>query len=248
MPNLVEKRDELMQWKKDFIEFLVRSGVLTFGDFTLKSGRRCPYFLNFGKISSGGSIYDLGHYYALGIKAISELKNEYDVIFGPAYKGIPISVATSIALTKDEKLKDRSDVLFAFNRKEIKSHGEGGQLIGAPIDSNTRVIIVDDVITAGTALRETLEILKNNGAPHISAIVLGVDRMEKGIDGKNALVEFWEKGYKVFALVSISEIVSYLTKNKVDGTLIIDNNRKNMIDAYLSEYGSLELQNSKAYD
>lgn len=239
----------MQQYKQDFIKFLVQSGALKFGEFKLKSGRIGPYFLNIGQFNSGKSISELGLYYA---QAIEEHVKNYDVVFGPAYKGIHIAVATVIAL--QEKLK--KDVSYAYNRKEAKDHGEGGMFIGAPINSDTKLVILDDVITAGTALRLVFDLLKGVGSPKVEGVVVAVDRMEKGqglsarregeasgfagaeLTNKTAIQEIKEEfGINVYSIVNIQEIVDFLYNNPIDGVVYVDDEKMAKIKAYRDQYG-----------
>ncbi|KAJ1956983.1 hypothetical protein GGI12_005157 [Dipsacomyces acuminosporus] len=194
----------LEQYQREFIEFAIANDVLTFGQFTLKSGRVSPYFFNAGKFNSGAALAKLGKYYAAAISARKDLK--YDVIFGPAYKGIPLSAATVIALATGES---QLDVPYSFNRKEKKDHGEGGSIVGAALKGN--ILIVDDVITAGTAIRESLEIIKREGAS-VAGVVVAIDRQEKGRDSDlSAIQELQsEHGIPVIAVVNLDSIVEYL--------------------------------------
>lgn len=222
----------MQEYKKEFMEFLVRSDVLIFGDFTLKSGRKCPYFLNFGNIHSGEAIAELGKYFA---QALKENVQDFDVIFGPAYKGIPISVAASIAMYKEFEV----NVDYAYNRKEVKSHGEGGALVGAKIGTDTRVVIVDDVTTAGTALRQSLDLLKESGDPKITAILLGADRMERGLGDKSTVDEVKsEFGIDVFSIVNLDEIIEYLHGREIDGEVVLDDEKVAKMNEYRKEYGA----------
>ncbi|MBD3328553.1 orotate phosphoribosyltransferase [Candidatus Peregrinibacteria bacterium] len=220
----------MQDYKKEFIEFLVRAGVLKFGDFTLKSGRKCPYFLNFGNIYSGSGIGELGRFYA---QALRESGVDFNVVFGPAYKGIPISVATCIALAADGVNAD-----YSYNRKEAKDHGEGGNIVGYKIGAEDKVVIVDDVMTAGTALRESLEILKTAGSPTVSAVLIAADRMEKGQGEKSAVEEVRDEfGIAVYSIVSLSEIVEYLHGREIDGEVVLDDEKVAAINNYRAEYG-----------
>ena len=187
--------------RSDFIELALRHRALRFGDFTLKSGRRSPYFFNAGEISSGAALAVLGRCYAAAIAASGV---EFDMLFGPAYKGIPLAVATAVAIAGDSG----RDVPCAFDRKEAKTHGEGGALIGAPLAG--RVLIVDDVITAGTAVRSVARLISAAGA-RIAGVVLGLDRAERGAGTESAVVELSrELGVPVFAIARLDDIVAYL--------------------------------------
>ena len=192
--------------KRDFIEFMCASSVLTFGDFTTKSGRSTPYFINTGKYTTGSEMRTLGEAYARTL--VEQFGDDFDVLFGPAYKGIPLVVATSLALLEHHG----RDVPFCFNRKEAKDHGEGGVLVGhAPRDGD-RIVILEDVTTAGTSIRETVPILKHAAQVEVVGLVVSVDRMERGPGGeKSALAELADEFDMVTApIVSIDEIVGAL--------------------------------------
>ncbi|KAJ1643382.1 orotate phosphoribosyltransferase [Coemansia asiatica] len=194
----------LQQYQREFIEFAISNGVLTFGEFTLKSGRVSPYFFNAGKFNSGSSLAKLGQYYAAAINAHKD-SIKYDVIFGPAYKGIPLSAATVIALANNSSL----DVSYSFNRKEKKDHGEGGSIVGAPLKGN--VLVVDDVITAGTAIRESMETISNEGAK-LAGVVVAIDRQEKGRQSDQSAIQEIQSEYgsPVISVVNLDSIVEYL--------------------------------------
>jgi orotate phosphoribosyltransferase len=222
----------MQEYKQEFIEFLVRGGVLKFGEFKYKSGRIGPYFLNFGDIYSGEGIADLGKYYA---QALEENVKDYNVLFGPAYKGIPISVATSIALAGEFG----KNVDYAYNRKETKDHGEGGSIVGAKINADSKVVILDDVMTAGTALRESLQILKTAGDPEVKAILIGTDRMEKGQGDSTAVQEVKDEfGINVISIVNVEEIIEHLHSREIDGEVVLDDEKVERIREYLKEYGA----------
>lgn len=187
-----------------FVKFALDNEALLFGEFTLKSGRISPYFFNAGKFNTGTAFNDLGSYYA---STLMQSKIEFDVLFGPAYKGIPLATATSIALARDH---GRS-VGVTFNRKEAKTHGEAGKLIGAPLTG--RVVIVDDVITAGTAIRESMAMIAEAGAEP-AAVLVALDRQEKGPEGKSAIQEI-EQAYKipVLAIASLRDLLEFAKSN-----------------------------------
>jgi len=194
------------EYKKNFITFLMQNNALKFGDFTLKSGRKSPYFLNTGMLYSGAAVTELGRFYAAAI--MDNLPDQFNVVFGPAYKGIPLAVGCVYALY--EKFNQSAD--YTFNRKEAKDHGDTGLLVGKKLTAEDRLVIVDDVITAGTAVRETLEILAKEGNPKISAVVVSVDRMEKGTGEKSAIQELNEStGIRFVAIATIKDIIEYLT-------------------------------------
>jgi orotate phosphoribosyltransferase len=221
----------MQAYKEEFINFLVKSGALKFGDFTLKSGRKCPYFLNLGQFYRGSAISTLANYYA---KAINAGIKDFNVIFGPAYKGIPLAVAAASEYFREFK----SDVAYSFNRKEAKDHGEGGMIVGSPINAESKVVIVDDVMTAGTALRESLDILNKLGPPQIVGVLIAVDRMEKGQGEKSATQEMKDEfGITVYSIVTIADILEYLYNKPVDGMIYIDDEKKAAIENYRKQYG-----------
>ncbi|NQU43134.1 orotate phosphoribosyltransferase [bacterium] len=223
-------------YKQQFIEFMVRAGVLTFGDFTTKSGRRTPYFINTGNYETGTEIERLGHFYAQAIR--SALGSEFDNLYGPAYKGIPLCVAASIALAREFD----HDVTFTFNRKEAKDHGEGGSLIGHRYKGGERVVIIEDVTTAGTSVRESVEILRSiptDKPVDFRALVVSVDRQEKGQTDRSALSEIAANyNVKTLAIVTLDEIVDYLKRREIDGRVLLDEEILGRIDAYRAQYGA----------
>ena len=220
------------QYKKDFIEFMVDSGVLTFGDFTTKSGRKTPFFVNTGNYDTGAKISKLGEFYAETIKDRCGL--DFDLVYGPAYKGIPLAVTISSAIYKMFDV----NIGFTFNRKEAKDHGEGGSFVGMKLKDQQQIIIVEDVITAGTAMRENLPILKNAADIAINAIIVSVDRMERGTGELSAIQEI-EKDYSipVHPIVTIDEVVEHLYNKEIDGKVIIDDETLERIKAYRLKYG-----------
>lgn len=221
------------EYKEQFIEFMVRSDVLTFGDFITKSGRKTPYFINTGNYKTGGQIKKLGEFYAEAI--CSTIKDDANVLFGPAYKGIPLVVTTSIALSH----KLNRDISFCFNRKEVKDHGEGGGLIGHKLTDNDRVIIIEDVTTAGTSIRETVPLLRKAAKIKLAGLIISVDRMEKGAGDKGALQELHEEfGMTTGAIVTLDEIVPYLHNRQIDGTILLNDDIKQKIDVYREKYGA----------
>ena len=187
--------------QKEFIEMILAKQVLRFGDFTLKSGRTSPYFFNAGLINDGGALAQLGESYA---QAIVESGVAFDMLFGPAYKGIPLATATAVAFAG----KHRRNVPIAYNRKEVKAHGEGGMLIGAPLDG--RVLIVDDVLTAGTAVRESINLIKGAGA-NPAGVVLALDRQERGLGAQSAVQEIQSNmGIPVIRIIALDHLIEYL--------------------------------------
>lgn len=220
-------------YKQNFIEFMVDAGVLTFGDFTTKSGRKTPYFINTGNYRTGKHMARLGEYYAETIR--QHFADGVDVLFGPAYKGIPLVVTSSVALSE----RHDQDVKFCFNRKEAKDHGEGGSLVGYKPCDGDRVLIVEDVTTAGTSIRETVPILKATADVDIVGLVVSVDRMERGAGEKAALVEIQEEfSFKAAPIVTVREVVDHLHNREVGGNVLIDDAMRKRIEAYLAEYGS----------
>lgn len=198
----------MQTYKTEFIEFLENAGVLKFGDFTAKSGRKIPYFINAGEIKTGEQIKTLGRYYA---KAYFEkMGNKKTVLYGPAYKGIPIAVSVSVALA-DKGL----DVPFFFNRKEEKDHGEGGVFVGYKPQNGEEIVIVEDVITAGTAIRESMSILSKLEGTKVAATFVMVDRKEKGQGEKSAMAEVGEEyGFPVYSVVDVYDIIEYLEEDE----------------------------------
>jgi orotate phosphoribosyltransferase len=219
-------------YKKEFIEFMLDSGVLRFGDFTLKSGRKSPFFMNAGLYVTGTQLMRLGEYYA---KAIHDrYGDDFDVVFGPAYKGIPISVATAIAYAK---LYGR-EVRYCSNRKEIKDHGDVGILLGSPLKDGDRVVVVEDVTTSGKSMEETLPIIKAAADVTLVGLMVSLNRCERGKGDKGALDEIRELyGMETAAIVSMKEVIEYLDGREVNGTVLIDDAMRAKLDAYYAEYG-----------
>lgn len=223
----------MKNYKHDFIDFMVDCEVLMFGDFTTKSGRKTPFFINTGKYRTGEQIRKLGQFYAQSI--MENTKGEFDVLFGPAYKGIPLAVTTAIALSE----MYNKDAAFCFNRKEAKDHGEGGSIIGHKLKDGDRVVIIEDVTTAGTSIAETVPILKAAANVDVTALVISVNRMERGTGEKSALDEIHETyGMKTFPIVSMAEVTDYLYKKEVKGKVLLDEKIKSMIDDYYKLYGA----------
>ena len=191
-------------YKREFIEFLERAGVLKFGDFTAKSGRKIPYFINAGMIKTGEDIATLGEFYAKAY--LEKLGEKKAVLYGPAYKGISLSVSAAVALSKKGL-----NVPFFFNRKEVKDHGEGGVFVGYVPTAGEEIVIIEDVITAGTAIRESMEILSHLEGVKVSATFIMVDRKEKGQTEKGAMQEIEEQfGFPVYSIVDVYDIIEYL--------------------------------------
>ena len=220
------------QYKKEFIEFMVDCGVLKFGDFTTKSGRKTPFFVNTGFYRSGSQLRRLGEYYA---KAICDKYGmDFDVLFGPAYKGIPLSVATTMAISEFYQ----KDIKYCSNRKEVKDHGDTGILLGSPLKDGDKVIIIEDVTTAGTSIGETMPILAAAAKVEVLGLVVSVDRMERGQGKKSALSEI-EENYHIAttAIVTMEEVVEHLHNRPYNGEIVIDDTLKSAIDAYYEQYG-----------
>ena len=213
-------------YKREFIEFLQNAGVLKFGDFTAKSGRKIPYFINAGEIKTGENIAKLGQFYAKAY--LDKLGRKNAALYGPAYKGISIAVSASVALASEGL-----NLPFFFNRKEAKDHGEGGVFVGYKPTAGEEVVIVEDVITAGTAIRETMEIMKSLPGVRVAATFVMVDRKEKGQGEKGAMAEIAEEfGFPVYSVVDVYDIIEYLEENEA--------NRENVdrIKKYLEVYGA----------
>lgn len=220
------------QYKKEFIEFMVDCEVLKFGDFTLKSGRKSPFFMNAGLYVTGAQLEKLGEYYA---KAIHDnYGTDFDVLFGPAYKGIPLSVATTMAF---HRLYGK-EIRYCSNRKEIKDHGDTGILLGSPIKDGDRVVIIEDVTTSGKSIEETFPIIQEQGDVTILGLMVSLNRMEKGKGEQSALAEIKEKyGFEANAIVSMADVIEHLYNKEYKGKIIIDDTLKSSIDAYYDVYG-----------
>ena len=221
-----------MTYKEEFITFMVKSGVLTFGDFTTKSGRKTPYFINTGNYKTGAQCAKLGDYYAACIQ--ENAPEGIDCLFGPAYKGIPLAVSAASSLYRNYG----RDLPYCFNRKEAKDHGEGGFMVGYKPKDGDRVAIVEDVVTAGTAVRESLELFKSLGDLKVTHLFVSADRMERGTRECSTLDELREDfGITVCPIVTIQEIIAYLHNTPVDGKVYIDDPMWERMVAYLAQYG-----------
>ena len=223
----------MTEYKQEFIEFMVAQDVLKFGDFTLKSGRRSPFFMNAGAYVTGEALEKLGEYYA---RAIHEAYgDDFDVLFGPAYKGIPLSVATVMAY---RRLYGRN-ISYSSNRKEIKDHGDVGIFLGTVIKPGDRIVIIEDVTTSGKSMEETVPIIKAVGDVDILGLMVSLDRMERGKGtAGTALQEICSLyGFKTGAIVNMAEVTEYLYGRDIDGRVVIDDDIKARIDAYYAEYG-----------
>ena len=223
-------------YKQEFIEFMVESQVLKFGEFTLKSGRKSPFFMNAGADVTGDQLHRLGLYYAQAIHDAFGL--DFDVVFGPAYKGIPLSVITCIGL---QELYGK-EARYCSNRKEAKDHGETGILLGSKLADGDRVVMVEDVTTSGKSIEETYPIIKAQGDVDIVGLMVSLNRQEVGKDGgKCALDEVSDRyGFPTGAIVTMSEVTEYLYNRPCNGQVIIDDEIKTAIDSYYAQYGAKE--------
>lgn len=220
-------------YKKEFIEFMVESDVLKFGEFTLKSGRKSPFFMNAGAYVTGSQLMRLGEYYARAIH--DNYGDDFDVLFGPAYKGIPLSVATSIAFYK----LYGKEIRYCSNRKEVKDHGDTGILLGSKIKDGDKVVIIEDVTTSGKSIEETFPILKAQGDIEIKGLMVSLNRMEQGKGGeKTALDEIQDLyGFPTAAIVTMEEVVECLYNKECLGKVVINDELKAAIDEYYKQYG-----------
>jgi orotate phosphoribosyltransferase len=228
--GFVQKGEKMsvLTYKEQFIKFMADCGVLTFGDFTLKSGRKSPYFLNAGNYNTGAALAKLGEFYA---ECFMDNKVEAETLFGPAYKGIPLATATAVALNN----KFGVDINYCFDRKEAKTHGEGGWFVGKQPEDGEKIAIIDDVSTSGKAIREVLPKLKKAADVNVTSFLITADRMEKTLDGTNSAVQEIEKefGIKVYSIININDIVSALENDIIPG--------KDFLPAmknYIAEYGA----------
>lgn len=215
-----------MDYKKEFIKFMAECGVLTFGSFTLKSGRQAPYFINTGNYRTGGHIARLGEFYA---QCIIDYNISFDTLFGPAYKGIPLAVACAASLWRNFG----KDAGYCFDRKEAKDHGEGGIIVGKQLEDGERVLIIEDVITAGTAIRQVVPILKGAADVELAGVVISVDRMERGRENISAVEEVKRDfGIDVYPIVTVSDIIEALRAGEIDGAEYLG-----MMLEYRNNYG-----------
>lgn len=222
------------QYKQEFIEFMVDSQVLKFGEFTLKSGRKSPFFMNAGAYVTGAQLEKLGEYYA---KAIHDnYGDDFDVLFGPAYKGIPLSVATTIAYSR----LYGKEIRYCSNRKEVKDHGDVGILLGSSLKDGDRVVIIEDVTTSGKSIEETFPILMAQAKVEIKGLMVSLNRMEKGLGGKvSALAEIKERyGFDAHAIVTMADVIEHLYNRPYKGQIYIDDTLKAAIDKYYETYGA----------
>ncbi len=223
------------KYKEDFIDFMVDSNVLKFGEFTLKSGRKSPFFMNAGAYVKGSQLSKLGEYYARAIHDTFGL--EFDVLFGPAYKGIPLAVITASAISE---LYGR-DVKYCSNRKEIKDHGDKGILLGSKLRDGDRVLIIEDVTTSGKSIEETMPILQEQADVDVVGMMVSLNRQEKGLDtDMSALDEIREKyGFEAHAIVTMSEVIEHLYNRPIDGEVLLTKDIKKALDEYYAEYGAI---------
>lgn len=218
-----------MTYKEEFIKFMVESGVLTFGEFTLKSGRIAPYFINAGNYKTGAQLAKLGGFYA---ECIKDNNIDVETLFGPAYKGIPLAVSAATALYN----KFGIDVSYCFDRKEAKDHGEGGMFVGRTLQDGEKVVIIDDVMTSGKAMRESLPKLKSAADVNVTGMVITVDRMEKGLNTEDSAVQevYKEFGIKVYSIININDIIDAIRNGVVEGKEYLD-----AMLAYREKYGAV---------
>ncbi len=222
------------QYKQEFIEFMVESDVLKFGEFTLKSGRKSPFFMNAGAYVTGDQLHRLGCYYAQAIHDNFGL--DFDVVFGPAYKGIPLAVITAMAIHELYGV----EVRYCSNRKEVKDHGDAGILLGSALQDGDRVLMVEDVTTSGKSIEETYPILTQQADVDIKGLMVSLNRMEVGKEGTQcALDEVRDRyGFPTAAIVNMAEVIEYLYNREVQGRVVIDDTIKAALDAYYDQYGA----------
>ncbi len=220
-------------YKQEFIEFMVESQVLKFGEFTLKSGRKSPFFMNAGAYVTGAQLRKLGEYYARAIHDNYGL--DFDVLFGPAYKGIPLSVATTMAISE----LYGKEIRYCSNRKEVKDHGDTGILLGSKLKDGDRVVIIEDVTTSGKSIEETFPIIKAQADVEVKGLIVSLNRMERGKGEKSALEEVKDLyGFPTAAIVSMKDVVEHLYNRECQGKIVIDDQIKAAIDAYYEQYGA----------
>jgi len=210
----------MQAFQQQFLDYCIQRGVLRFGEFTLKSGRISPYFFNAGLFNTGADLSALGHFYA---QAIQHAELDFDLLFGPAYKGIPLAALTAASLYEQFKI----NTSYAFDRKEKKDHGEGGQIVGAELKGD--ILIIDDVITAGTAIRQSMQLIESLGA-RVKAVTIALDRQERGQGKHSAIEELEQLGIKVIPIIRLADIMSYLQQHG-------DEKQLNSIQLYRSKYG-----------
>lgn len=221
------------QYKEEFITFMAETGVLKFGDFTLKSGRKSPFFMNAGDYVTGTQLIRLGKYYAQAIH--ENFGDDFDVLFGPAYKGIPLSVATSMAYST----LYNKEIRYCSNRKEIKDHGDKGILLGSRLKDGDKVVFIEDVTTSGKSIEETFPIIREQADVEVKGLIVSLNRMERGLlTDKSALDEIQDKyGFPACAIVTMEEVTEFLYNRECMGKILIDDNIKEAIDEYYKQYG-----------
>ena len=223
----------MLKFKEDLILFLVRTKALKFGEFTTKSGRQSPYFINAGSFRSGEHIETLGNFYAECIMNTEDVKDDFDMLFGPAYKGIPLCISAACALYRKYNINKE----YCFNRKEIKDHGEGGMFVGASLSEGDKLVIIEDVVSAGTSVREVVPLIKSFANVIIKDMFILVDRLETGYNGKTAPQEIKEEfGITVHSIVNVREIIDFLYNREIDGKVILGDNEKDKMERYLEIY------------
>ena len=223
----------MLKFKEDMILFLVRTGALKFGEFTTKSGRQSPYFINAGSFRNGEHIETLGNFYADCIMNTEYVKNDFDILFGPAYKGIPLCISTACALYRKYNINKE----YCFNRKEVKDHGEGGMFVGASVKDGDKLIIIEDVMSAGTSIKENVPLIKQYANVIIKDEFILVDRLEVGYNGKTAPQEIKEEfGITVHSIVNVREIIDFLYNREIDGKVLLGDERKDKMERYLEIY------------
>ncbi len=221
----------MQDYQREFVDFLVRTEALRFGEFTLKSGRKSPYFFNVGQFNRGADVERLGYYYACGVR---ELRNDANVIFGPAYKGITLCIAAAIALRQHFG----TDAYYSFDRKEVKEHGEGGWLVGREPQQGDRIAIVDDVITDGATKVASIARLREATPAEISGLIIALDRKEQNAEGGNSVTALQEStGVEVRSIITIHDVLEHLPGRKIDGVVPMPDDVADQIRAYLDQYG-----------
>ena len=219
-------------YKEEFITFMLECQVLRFGDFVTKSGRKTPFFINTGFYRTGSQLARLGDFYARAI--YDNFGGDFDILFGPTYKGIPLSVAAAMALNARYGI----DVSYCSNRKEAKDHGDKGSLLGSPLKDQDRIVIIEDVTTAGTSIRETMPLLRAQADVKPLGLIVSVDRMERGSGSKSALKELQEEfGLQTASIVTMKEVTDFLYGRRINGSVLLDDRRREAIEAYYREYG-----------
>ena len=227
------QEEDMEQYKQEFIEFMIDCQVLKFGDFVTKSGRNTPFFVNTGFYRTGSQLRRLGQYYAKAVKEAFGL--DFDVLFGPAYKGIPLTVAASMAISELYE----TDIRYCSNRKEVKDHGDKGILLGSPIKDGDRVVIIEDVTTSGKSMEETVPIIRSQADIEIKGLMVSLNRMERGKGTKSALEEIKELyGFDANAIVTMKDVTEYLYNKPYKGNIYINDEIKAAIDNYYAQYGA----------